>query len=246
MAETVISAHQAHSTDSERSSRLMRRALLSVCVLLSVWSVLTLLADVFAHQATRYERRWYAGQTVTATDWLASERSLQRALLLSPFNPDYLQARGRLATWSSLSPDADRLPPPDAGLPALRTSLQLRPRWPYAWAELAMVKALAGEFDAEFERSLARAERFGPWERPVITRLLTIYFQYWSQLTPTQQMRALDLLARAVTLEEEMVGVALTLGLNSPLMPDLCEVEWVLIEQLNLINLCAGSGVLQK
>ena len=70
-----------------------------------------------------------------------------------------------------------------------REALELRPAWPYFWANLALAKAEAGIFDEEFRLAVERAVETGPWERQVQLQMVRLDFVESDRIDP--QSRAL-------------------------------------------------------
>ena len=222
-----------------------RWIIIGASVLLSISSLGAMIADVVSHQVTRQEQRWLEGEKVTYERWSLAASQLRLASTLSPGTPDYLQTQGRLAYWSLFSDERSLLPAVENGLKPIRKALQIRPQWPYAWADLALIKSLAGQFDEEFSEALTNARAYGPWERPVLNRLLTTYFLSWGSLTNDQRLTGYELLSDALTLGKDQAQEALRLALNSPLQMEICSQSWELVESHGLTSLCTGMGVLR-
>lgn len=48
-----------------------------------------------------------------------------------------------------------------------QAAIKLRPRWPYSWSGIALMKAYQQQFDDQFEQAVHQAVRYGPWENTV-------------------------------------------------------------------------------
>lgn len=223
----------------------LRWLVIVCCVTLALTSLSTMVSDIAAHQATRQERKWQDGQPVNETDWIKAFDQLEFATWLFPWNPDYLQTQGRLAYWAAGSGDRLNLPPASSGIEPLRKSLRVRPQSPYAWADLALVKGMAGQYDQEFNQALRNAQKYGPWERPVLIRLLTTYFASWENLTRDQKYFAMQQFSHALSIGGGLEKQALILALSSPISLVVCERSADLVLKYRLSNLCAGIGVLR-
>ena len=79
-----------------------------------------------------------------------------------------LEATSPVATAPEAT--APEIPPPEAStdldtaLGFYRQALALRPAWPQAWADVALLKITQEHIDAEFALALQRALTLGPWQ----------------------------------------------------------------------------------
>jgi len=173
-------------------------------LLLAVSSLSAMMANIFFHQAERVERQWQRGGPVTQARLQSAQSWLARGLFYSPGQPDYSQLQGRLYSWAFIG----GLPIDEAGqalaLQGYRDSLAARPYWPYAWAQLALLKAQLQQFDEEFDHAFSRAQAYGYWEPKVIENLLNASLLHWSQLSWPQRKQASDLFARSVSFSPVM------------------------------------------
>ncbi len=140
--------------------------------------------------------------TVEASE--RARRGLERAIELDPRNPDHHEY---LARWLEYA-GAYRL-----ALEHLRSSIERRPAWPYAWAELARVKLRLREFDAEFDHAIQQAARLGPWEADVQLTIARIALQADSRFTPPARQAALRVMGNGLKWQErEIAGLAVRSG----------------------------------
>jgi hypothetical protein len=61
-------------------------------------------------------------------------------------------------------------------------STRRRPKWPYSWSGLALVKAYRAEFDDVYKEAVAKAVKFGPWEPGVHRTLALAGLTGWARL----------------------------------------------------------------
>ncbi|WP_415893559.1 hypothetical protein ACMXYN_03755 [Neptuniibacter sp. PT8_73] len=111
------------------------------------------------------------------------------ALTWEDTNPEYYELKARVLYYKALVEGVD-----GAGRDALVNAKQLhiqaaelRPRWPYSWANIVLMKAHMNEFDEEFNQSLLNAEQYGPWEQSVHLTLAHAGAISWSNLSAEQK-----------------------------------------------------------
>jgi hypothetical protein len=160
-----------------------------LCLVLAVSSIMAMLADIFAHQSQRLERRWeQSGSIAHLSQWSAAQSYLATALRFSPGHPDYLQAQGRLGSWRFfVEAEAEDRAASQQGLEALRASLVVRPYWVYGWSELLMLKAQLGEVDGEFNQIFSAVLSTGPNEPRALLNVLNAGLGSWASLSDGQR-----------------------------------------------------------
>jgi len=124
------------------------------------------LADYYSQDSYEVLLEWRRSPP-DVSEWQAARASLERAIALSPAHPTYHHRMGRIAHMGMFVDPERRNRHAQAAEAALRASLRIRPEWPHAWANLALLKAVLGEYDDEFARALSNAVRYGPWETDV-------------------------------------------------------------------------------
>ncbi|GJM05308.1 MAG: hypothetical protein DHS20C09_12990 [marine bacterium B5-7] len=133
------------------------------------------LADFYYRSAERELNNWQSGKiTLEDKDWDRLRTNLTKAVDLDPNNPEFheklaLSIEGRFLNVVSKEPKAQVYR--DLALQHYRKSVQLRPVWPYAWANLASIKYRLGQIDEEFFEALHNVVKLGPWE-PGLQRLV--------------------------------------------------------------------------
>ena len=70
----------------------------------------------------------------------------------------------------------------DTSLGFYRQALTLRPAWPQAWADVALLKITQENIDAEFAQALQHALTLGPWEPSVQAGIAGGGLTVWDQL----------------------------------------------------------------
>jgi len=131
-------------------------------------------ADMYADDAYQVILGWNRGEALTRESWEVAYDAMETALELDPRHPAYLQRMGRLHTLKITQRlvDYDEYAVvAEHGKALFRASIEVRPYWPLAWADYALLKHEIGEIDTEFYEAIQRAAEYGPWE-PGVHRIL--------------------------------------------------------------------------
>ena len=160
------------------------------------------LADVYYLPAMNQLKNWRLGKVeLENKDWESLRISLSKALELDPDNPEIHEQLGlaiesRFSTMPSMDPEAEVFR--ELALEHYRTSVLLRPTWPYGWSKLAAVKYRLGQIDDEFYQAFHNAERLGPWE-PIIQRnLIEIGLLNWSIFSESERAFLLGMITHGL------------------------------------------------
>ena len=104
-------------------------------------------------------------------------------------NPQYHELKARVLYYKALAVGAE-----DEGLDYIEQAKQahlqaisLRPKWPYSWANLVLMKSYLQEWDSEFSAALDNAVRYGPWEQSVHLTLTHAGAISWTHLSTDQK-----------------------------------------------------------
>ena len=127
-------------------------------------------ADYQALRANNIVASWQRGESVTEPKWQHAKDLQSSALFWRGQQPDYLEAMAQLYYWRNTQPDlgaAEFDQNFEVSLRYYRLAIVQRPLSPYAWANLALVKAQMRLWDAEFYTAWARAQELGPHEQQV-------------------------------------------------------------------------------
>ena len=178
-------------------SSLLFKALLAVVIAACIYGIYLggrwMLGDINAYPARYAIKAWEKSQDLpepAEIDDLIAR--IDTALGWEARNPEYYDLRGTLlyAKALSLYQRGEAYPVEvfaDAVL-AHRTALSYRPTWPYSWSNLALMKAYAGQFDAEQSEALLKANQFGPWELPVQVNIVQAGLMSWNTLTQVDRL----------------------------------------------------------
>jgi len=160
---------------------------LIVCSLLIVWQLFrVMMADLIAYRAEYAIEQWQKNKTTPKADDLDKALSdIDSAISWQPDNPELLDVKVQLLLYLAYADfsNTERFRSSiSAGLDLSRQSVQLRPRWPYSWANLALAKAYLNQNDDEFATALKKSARFGPWEPSVQSTLAEAGMVQWNGL----------------------------------------------------------------
>lgn len=153
------------------------------------------MADIYRREAVMLIDAVWTADREGATDWRweQAQRYLWLANRLAPFDAQVLgdlgqlyELRGRQASGPEARAALDR------ALDDYRQALALRPAWPDAWANVALLKVTREDIDAEFALAVQRALDLGPWQLRVQASIAGAGLAVWDQLPATLQTRIED------------------------------------------------------
>lgn len=142
-------------------------------------------ADYQSAHANYIVASWQRGDEVTETDWQRAHSHISSALFFRSGNAAYLEDMAELHHWRSAQQGitaAELDQNLEQSLRFYRSAIAERPLWPYAWGNLALIKAQLRLWDSEFETALQRAQKLGPWEPSVQLAVHEAGLISWRQL----------------------------------------------------------------
>lgn len=175
----------------------------------SLWhGVLAAKSDADSLRARWLINQWRdnTGPVVNLALWQQAIEELQAAVQLTPDNAQLWDDLGFLFGERAVglgTPDADS---EDyelqqallvSALDNYRMATKLRPTFPYAWANLAQVKHLKGETDAELWTAYDKAVRYGRNEPGVQVLLARVAFAQWETLSTVRKKQISDMIEEA-------------------------------------------------
>jgi len=157
-------------------------------------------ANLFISQIDDEIKQWADGKTLTTDIWRSTHKKLNWALKLDPHNPDLLERMGTIYYWkaniSVILPEVFV-----ARQKALSYYLQVvkqKPTSALTYANIILIKALLGEYDAQFQIALEQATVLNHWE-PLVQRVVVeIGLSTWKQLSQKSQSLVLAMIERAI------------------------------------------------
>ncbi len=160
------------------------------------------LADIYARPSITVLEKWRSGDiTLNGDDWDKLRADLSYALEHDPDNPDIheylaLAIEGRFAEFAPENKEA--MPPRREAYAHYKKSISLRPTWPYAWVNLALVKYRLGETDNEFYHALHKADELGPWEPGVQRVIVDIGLHNWNSLSRDERKFVMSIIDKSL------------------------------------------------
>lgn len=88
-----------------------------------------------------------------------------------------------------------------ASLEMLRANVRQRPTWPFAWGEMARLKALLGQYDAEFAVALRKTAELGPAEPNLQRMAVEVGFGAWYLLGSVERAAVTGMLRRGLDMD---------------------------------------------
>lgn len=164
------------------------------------------IADVIAYKAEYALKTWEKERrlpTLDEADYALGKASA--AISWEPGNPEHRELKAHILTnktlllWGQDSTDSLSL----EALELYQQSTQLRPKWPYSWARVALLKAYRNEFDDIFASAVAQAAQQGPWEPGVHKTLTEAGLRGWFQLDPDSRSVIISSLSRGLRLDSK-------------------------------------------
>jgi hypothetical protein len=127
------------------------------------------------------------------------ETKTLHSIKLRPNNGEYREYLGRLYYLKAIqNQDSTKLFFDNIQLAydSHRKASQLRPQWPYSWANMALMKSHLNQFDAGFIHSFNQAEKFGPWEISSNITIAQAGLNGWTHLNPAMQDKTVQAIER--------------------------------------------------
>jgi tetratricopeptide (TPR) repeat protein len=172
--------------------------LLYLAYIAGSWS----LADIYASPSINMLEKWRSEKiTLNDDDWDKLRADLSYALEHDPENPDIheylaLAIEGRFANTAPVNKEA--MPSRREAYAHYKESISIRPSWPYAWVNLALVKYRLGETDDEFYHALHKADELGPWEPGVQRVIVDIGLHSWNSLSHDERNFVLNIIDKSL------------------------------------------------
>ena len=160
------------------------------------------LADIYASPSINILEKWRSEKiTLKDDDWDKLREDLSYALEHDPDNPDIyeylaLAIEGRYADIPPENKEA--MPSRREAYVHYKKSISLRPTWPYAWVNLALVKYRLGETDDEFYHALHKADELGPWEPGVQRVIVDIGLHNWNSLSRDERKFVMSIIDKSL------------------------------------------------
>lgn len=211
-----------------------------ICLFFTLLSYIVYVASTIAlADLSHYPVKNLLAKNPTSISETGAEKALQKILTsitLRPANAEYREYLGRLYYLRALS-NQDSLTKYNQYLQlaykAHHKASQLRPQWPYSWANMALMKAKLQQYDAAFLYSIRQAIKYGPWEIASNQALVQAVFSGWKQISTPVKQQAIEALERIYQQDKQAARVLLK---HYQLTTDVCSK--VRIEELKADKVC--------
>jgi hypothetical protein len=184
-------------------SKPLTLLLASLLIALTMVAAAFGMADIYRREAALLidEWDWSGGEEGSQVwAWEQMQRYLWLANRLAPFDSQVLAELGQLyelrvsdAQTSDTNADLER------ALGYYRHSLALRPAWPYAWTDVALLKVTQERIDGELGHAMERALTLGPWQTSVQASIASGGLTVWDQLPAGLQTQVEATIARGLS-----------------------------------------------
>ena len=160
------------------------------------------LADIYARPSIITLEKWRSEKiTLSDDDWDELRTNLSYALEHDPDNPNIheylaLAIEGRYAYIAPENEEA--MPSRREAYTHYKKAILIRPTWPYAWVNLALVKYRLGETDDEFYHALHKADELGSWEPGVQRVIVDVGLHYWNSLARDERKFILNMIDKSL------------------------------------------------
>lgn len=179
--------------------------LLLLCFFALQWGI----GDVKAYPARYSIKEWQAENRLPTHQQLAKAQVAIEAALNWDANPEYYDYQGRLYHYEALISDNTLLKTTALrnALNSYQHSITLRPQWAYSQANLALIKALLGEFDQDYKNAIKQSALYGPWENSVNITLAEAGLLGWLTLSKQDRKAITDNIQRGIRRNMEPIKV---------------------------------------
>jgi hypothetical protein len=164
---------------------------LVLCIALPViyFSFRFAMADISAYSVKYAIESWDGkGELIPLEKLDSVGEKVDEAVDWWPNNAEYIEMKARVELYRAITL-ANGENDVDAAMSHLNKAIdlhnkaiELRPHWPYSWANRSLVKAYTGVFDAEYFEGFEKATKFGPWEISSNLSLVEAGLIGWSKL----------------------------------------------------------------
>ncbi|MDO6562853.1 hypothetical protein Q4488_05590 [Amphritea sp. 1_MG-2023] len=151
------------------------------------------IADLHAYSPRQHLEYWQKKAKTPPTEELNQAlNNITTAIHWNPLHAEYRDMHGLLNYYQAIDHyyqgNQDQfVQQTQQSLADYQLATQLRPNWPYSWANIALMKASLQQFDAEYRHALIQATTLGPWENGVNVSVTEAGMRGWSTLDSVTQ-----------------------------------------------------------
>jgi hypothetical protein len=188
--------HPPAASATAKNKRRWQALIMLLALVLLVQSAYRFSAALNVQLADTMHQRLRA--TPNASDLAAATGAIHRAASSDQHNPNIGELETTLALLNARAAGESATAANAALLPRYRELVALRPRWPYARANLVTAKLRAAQFDTELDQETQQMVALGPWEPRLQLLAADVLYGYGAQLAPSTRSALLGALDRAV------------------------------------------------
>lgn len=190
-----FSSRRRNRSRGARAGGVLGPFMAGVTTVIVVWTGYAIaqfgLADVLSIRGSRHLAAWEVSGTPLSPEvaYLVDDY-MTKAIAIAPRNAEYHETLGSLDYALSLveeRSDEARARSLASSLDRFREATRHARTSPYAWGNLMLTKARAGELDAEFGAALQNAARYGPFEPNVQGMIIGAGLANWARLDANQR-----------------------------------------------------------
>lgn len=170
--------------------------LLGFCFPAVKWGI----SDLNAYPVRYDIQRWQSDSRLPSREELSKTHVALQSSIHWNQDPELYDYQGRLFHYEALISENNLLK-----TTALRNALEsfrhantLRRQWPYSQANIALMKAMLGEFDQEYRQMLKLSASHGPWENGVNLALTEAGLLGWSTLNKQDKQLIVENIQRGI------------------------------------------------
>ena len=217
-----LSQTDASSTDKEpvTDNQIIRPVLIiptiSLLLYLSYLAIGIGVSDLYAYSPRQKIEFWQNQQKSPTPEELQKALiNIRSAIHWSPKNGEYHDIEGLLLYYQALNQHTQQNTAAftdltQHALNSFRIASELRPHWPYSYANIAMMKSALNQYDDEFSDAITQATRFGPWENAVNVTVTVAGFAGWHKLTEQTRRLVIENTERGLNRNTKRIKQQLT------------------------------------
>jgi hypothetical protein len=174
------------------------------------------MADVSAYSVKYAIESWdQKGELIPLDVIEPIAKKVDSAIRWWPDNAEYIEMKARVDLYRAISL-ANGHEDVDGAMAQLNTAIDLhnqainlRPHWPYSWANRSLVKAYTGVFDDEYFEGFSKASQYGPWEISSNLSLVEAGLIGWAKLDESTRSLVVTAAERAAEHKPKRVSALL-------------------------------------
>lgn len=188
----------------DRKRLFITLPLVLTLLLVSAFAARFGIADLYAYSPKQSLEHWQKSEKIPTESELSSAiNSITSAISWQSENAEYRDIEARLYYYRAIQLNQKKdfsgsRAMVQQAITSYRNSTQLRPNWPYSWANLALMKASIQQLDDEYQFALNRAIALGPWENAVNVSVTEAGLIGWKELNSATQAAVVKNLERTI------------------------------------------------